>query len=336
MALNMLGERVFSQEDKERGFSIEAVGRKPKSILDNGAKSQVVNIFRCIDCGQTRKSASNIRDHVNMRHKKVELPCTECSFVTFSWASLQSHRKLSHNLKGLKCPKCPFKSLVMFMMEKHLASNHPDLDPMDPINLAEVADPSLPAVPVGKKESEMSSHYEYATSDSGKKVIRCCECGFECPKLPRMYIHLNVEHIKKTMRCCWCDYTTLNDTSLNSHVRLKHDYKKKLCTVPGCNYTSIDDVRFTEHLEKHKSMPLLGKDLGHEIKVRTCVWCDYTSLKYHTFHGHISRQHNKERKGCIVPGCDYTTIIEEEFHAHLCQTHNATYNEEEHSFEVKA
>ena len=70
--------------------------------------------------------------------------------------------------------------------------------------------------------------------------------------LGMMLIHLNVEHFKVPLLCIWCDFTTLNDTTLQSHVRTKHEYKKKPCSFEGCHFASIEVNRLQRHIEDHQ------------------------------------------------------------------------------------
>ena len=67
-----------------------------------------------------------------------------------------------------------------------------------------------------------------------------------------MLIHLNVEHFKVPLLCIWCDFTTLNDTTLQSHVRTKHEYKKKPCSFEGCHFASIEVNKLQRHIEDHQ------------------------------------------------------------------------------------
>ena len=65
--------------------------------------------------------------------------------------------------------------------------------------------------------------------------------------------------------CPWCDFNSLNAITLESHGRQKHKYKKRECMVPGCNYHSVEEGRFQEHLmKKHGAV---YDETDHSIKI---------------------------------------------------------------------
>jgi len=172
----------------------------------------------------------------------------------------------------------------------------------------------------------LTQHYTI-NSDGGSKVWSCnhCEKGFNSYTL--FQVHLNAEHIKNSLQCFWCDWTSFNETSLQSHVRLKHGYKKKQCYFPNCNYGSVEANKLNKHQEVHQDevIALQGTSIKPK-KVKACVWCTYTAPSSQALYHHIKRKHDGAKKPCSVADCTFECNEERFMSEHMWKFHSLSYN----------
>ena len=74
----------------------------------------------------------------------------------------------------------------------------------------------------------------------------------------------------------------LNIVYFRMEYFIRDKYEKKKCPKTGCNYSTIEEVKFHEHMENHtKKTESGGHDRQHLEKLRTCVWCDFCSIEIH-------------------------------------------------------
>ena len=116
------------------------------------------------------------------------------------------------------------------------------------------------------------------------------------------------------------------------HHQRTHVAAASSCRPRGqavCHRTTIEEIRFREHLESHKT-----EIANTHAKIRTCVWCDYSNLKYPAFYAHMRTKHNNEKKKCPLTDCIFSTSVEEDLQEHLFKIHGATYDEMNHSIRL--
>jgi len=243
----------------------------------NAEKDKVMACYTCCYCQARVWHNSMILDHVNGEHRKIPLDCTECDYTTFLWKTLSNHRIKVHGLLSMKCPDCNFKGSVLWQMRQHLEEKHEGLyvEKFEAEYATKSGQPPKAKVKKPRKygpDCPMSEHYDcfkdpgvsYKDKYKGRRY-RCRKCDHECSQRNNMIIHLNVAHFKNNLLCPWCEFTTLNAITLESHVRQKHKYKKRECMVPGCNYHSVEEGRFQEHLlKKHGAV---YDETDHSIKI---------------------------------------------------------------------
>ena len=326
---------------QKRGYRSDLLYKVRSGSILKGGRTRSTIRYTCIHCNHVTERAPGIREHVYREHFKVPLDCTECSFTTFSWAGIDNHRRNTHNLKALQCPLCSYKSAVMFKMTKHMRKKHAGVV-VDKFKAEKVRtdfmSKSKKPLESRTRTGSMAEHYEIVRDEEKKiRCYRCRVCLKEEKSNGKILIHINVEHIKKDLRCIWCDYTTLNDTTLQSHVKLKHEYRKKKCPQTGCHYSTIEKSKFDDHIIDHtKEKEVQRKTCQPVKKLRTCVWCEFCSATYLNFHNHVKHKHERARKPCILPSCKMTFICEEDFQDHLFKKHGAYYDDQDHSIKFRA
>jgi len=263
----------MDEEDRDRaanearGYSIS---RKPEP------RGKTKSTYHCLDCDFKVTFNSGILDHVNAEHRRIPLECTECDYVTFKWKALSGHRLKKHKLLGMKCPECNFKGSVLWQLRQHMEEKHEGVwvDGFEAeYSTPDKRPPHAETIPKQRgKVCPYAEHYDIYTEPGitwkdkyrGRKY-RCRKCDHECSQRNNMMVHLNSAHFKQTLSCPWCEFTSLNAITLESHVRQKHEYKKRQCMVPGCYYHSVEEGRFQEHLlKKHGAV---YDESDHSIKI---------------------------------------------------------------------
>ena len=178
-------------------------------------------------------------------------------------------------------------------MQKH------QLNPDGLSFVADVRDQSKPARIGDVLESARKSakYYEIIRDEDGKMCgVRCTLCPKETKTIANMLVHVNSQHVKESLYCIWCDFTTFNESTLQCHVKKKHNYKKVKCEVAGCNYSSIEKGKFQRHSESHQSV--LSSDQAGLVTNKIFIYSLFTTK--------IGLKSNK-----VAPGGVFFVVTEE-------------------------
>jgi hypothetical protein len=151
---------------------------------DASAKSKTDSQkYKCTECSYTAKKSSNLKTHVEAKHRSNMYSCDLCSFTTTTLAYLKVH---TH------------KHTVMTEKRHYCDICHQSFN----------------------RKSRLQHHI--SVIHQGKR-LNCKECDYTCKYHSNLQEHINRIHKGIEFKCHICEYKTGSDKNLKVHISASHE-----------------------------------------------------------------------------------------------------------------
>ena len=198
----------------------------------------------CRYCDARFQEASELKAHVNGKHRTV--PCPDCSKRFVTELDRDNHRKDSHGLPKFNCriKDCKVFRHSIEQMFQHMRSDH-----WKQLRYRCNKCPFL-----SKDFKSLDKHHE---KDHGREPIKGSDSqSFPCGKCPRKFQELSMlinhskDHPENVHQCEECRWRFTSHRRLNEHCRNTHDTKHFSCDTCGKSFSSNDDL-YRHQVSKH-------------------------------------------------------------------------------------
>ena len=198
----------------------------------------------CRYCDARFQEASELKAHVNGKHRTV--PCPDCSKRFVTELDRDNHRKDSHGLPKFNCriKNCKVFRHSIEQMFQHMRSDH-----WEQLRYRCNKCPFL-----SKDFKSLDKHHE---KDHGREPFKGSDSqSFPCGKCPRRFQELSMlinhskDHPENVHQCEECRWRFTSHRRLNEHCRCTHDTKHFSCDTCGKSFSSNDDL-YRHQVSKH-------------------------------------------------------------------------------------
>ena len=198
----------------------------------------------CRYCDARFQEASELKAHVNSRHRTV--PCLDCSKRFVTELDRDNHRKDSHGLPKFNCriKNCKVFRHSIEQMFQHMRSDHWE----------QLRYRCNKCLFLGKDFKSLDKHHE---KDHGRKPMKGSDSqSFPCGKCPRTFQELSMlinhskDHPENVHQCEECRWRFTSHRRLNEHCRGTHDTKHFSCDTCGKSFSNNDDL-YRHQVSKH-------------------------------------------------------------------------------------
>ncbi len=171
---------MHMDEYQVKKHMLEVHGSKP-GVLKTGPR-----IFYCEFCGKSMKGSSSYKHHLVTQHDASApyLECEHCMFKTKCKHSFNKHVKLLHStdFKMFVCEICGYSTKYMSQIWGHKKDVHEN-------NGYPCKWPGCNKI--FKREYSLKAH---TCIHTGKKLLKCSECDYECIQQASLQYHLKKHH----------------------------------------------------------------------------------------------------------------------------------------------
>ena len=248
--------------------NIHNVINSNKSLVDLNNVEACNEVVHCYLCEHTTNDEKSMKLHSKDVHGIVD--CKKCDYSAEDQDILNNHMKKHTGRIIFTCSICEFEATREFLLENHMEMKHEKKPGL-------LEDPQCEEC--GKKfPLYFLSRYHIC---GPQYTYPCQVCPFVAIDIEEIINHVLMNHVKKSepkLKCKECDYSTLDETTLNSHKQTKHmslkiDVSIKDQIAIKCEHCDFK-CRLNIQLKKH-----MQSVHGHEdSKLRfKCGLCDFES-----------------------------------------------------------
>ncbi len=207
--------------------------------------------YNCTNCAFGSDDAKTVLDHIRSEHlslRQNSCPAAGCSFTTCSKTLVVTHLKTVHlGVKTKVCPECGHKVRDKFLLDRHVASKHPEKSGGEKVFECDKCD-FRSNRKEGVKMHDRQVHQML-------RPHKCRWCEFEAFKPSKLKRHVDAVHLKALARQCKeCGKVLAGSDSLRNHLKIVH-YKIKRHQCGECDFRAVNLSSLRVHAER-----------SHEIK----------------------------------------------------------------------
>jgi Zinc finger, C2H2 type len=233
--------------------------------------------FKCIKCDNAFDTNSNLEEHYDTDHLKIDkdkFHCVFCTHVFIENSQLQNHCQIAHRKR----------------VEEVLDESE------DEVNIGE---------PENVDENELSGLFKGKSYNLFAKVYDCKICELSFSKLGELKIHCVLDHHIKKYKCTKCNLSYGLKTKFRAHWLSNHSNKPFNVT----SFFQRDCVRSMSNKCPICSSFLSGKDsLKRHIELvhntnRPTLYCDQCAETFkdaRTLKSHVQRLHSENLDEKVV------------------------------------
>jgi len=271
------------------------------------------------NCGLIFTSNQHLKKHVDKVHNKI-ISREWCDLCEEFKENLKAHNSYMHkSRKKVACswPQCEYQAKTGYLVQQHIKNVHEEKT-------------RVKCDECGKSTKDLYGHKKTAHRKV-EDIYFCQECDKGFPQKNKLRNHINQIHLKLRCTCPECG-KDLAAGHLKNHIRFVHEKRiGKVCDVPGCDTTFINNATKLKHIEQvHKGIrntcPECGKqvsDLRHHVKVvhkkerpHECQECKKTYQTRTHLQNHMKTFHLGIRVKCEECGKMVLDIYSHRAYAH--------------------
>ena len=244
----------------------------------------------CPMCGKRFRGSSHVKRHISSVHDHMTYKCTECDKKFTSKGSLKVHMEAAHEKIRYMCSHCDKHYFDKENLKAHIKVKHEGL--------------RFKCNQCDKEYSrrvELNRHIECHHKGGG---FNCEICNKKFSRKDQVRIHIKEFHEKIRYPCNQCEKDFGRKRSLKEHVRFVHEknerFKCPYCAKNHLNRTSLDYHIKAKHNMKAKKiwLNLMSDDIDRKFK---CNDCDKTYATKFLLIDHVRAAH--EGKGYKCKKC---------------------------------
>ncbi|KAL8599151.1 hypothetical protein ACOMHN_007867 [Nucella lapillus] len=239
---------------------------KRRHIPQMGGSQEVLNAFKCRQCGIVANSKKDLRQHLKFHSKGPELKlfCNMCSFVTDCESRLRRHQYIHTKEKPFQCGLCDYRGSQKEHVLRHMRTQHNiEIERKHRIKKAEYEKGA---------EGEATKGSEKVDYTSDEKIFACNHCNMKFSKLINLYKHLHTQHRDimpaetEDFSCVVCDFRTSNKKNLLVHMR-RHNVTDQsppshVYSCVLCRYMNPKRRNLFQHMRKKHHIDIVIRDDG--------------------------------------------------------------------------
>ncbi|CAH1776157.1 unnamed protein product, partial [Owenia fusiformis] len=216
-------------------------------------------VYICEICAASFTCEQNLGNHM-VRHKQGCPQCKLCGKKFKNHKKLKTHIEFEHDgATLLPCDKCEAKFTSKYLLKKHAYKMHIVGQEICPY--------------CGLKFSELRFHLAKQHGVNAKSYS-CPTCSYKSNDLALHKRHLLTHTGEKPFDCDLCCWAGIKKDQWNSHMLLKHGFKKRYrCSM--CNFSAPTDRDIYEHEKTHEDGDEVEIDGANYLDTYySCADCD--------------------------------------------------------------
>merc|ERR1719354_1309229 len=268
---------------------------KEEKQHEEGPKKKRESKHKCTECNYTANKSSNLKTHIEAKHRNNMYSCVDCDFTTTTLAYLRVHRGIV-----FKCDLCEYQTGSDKNLKVHISASH------------ETGEFNCPSCEY-TAQSKTRLQYHVNRVHKGKVFVRkkvtffCDQCSASFSSQKLLDIHIEVKHGTQMFSCSECKYSTKSEFYLHRHIK-KHRAQVLYCDQ--CDYSTQVKELFKVHQNKHTGVTF------------KCTFCQFESHSKFNLGQHVKKVHEKSNVGC--PSCSFVATAQVYLRRHIKKVHPQT------------
>ena len=271
--------------------------------------------FQCQVCLKNFLCKYSLRLHVNTSHvddsevnkkEKKKYYCDLCDFVTIHQSNLRDHNLAIHMKKNdFKCDKCEYTTSVQANLRKHDKSKHQNSDNLSTFE-CELCDYTFK----GSSKQNLINHMKI--HETNRPRVKCEHCGKEFLSQSSLKSHIKLKHREVRYKCDICHEQSRTVTFHKIHMRSHMSAEEQLKCTKCETYVTNNPYKLKNHMR-------LNHSSTRSVK-KNCIVCKIEFNSFSDYNKHMREVHPKGTKVvCEFCSSDFSDIWT--WKMHLLRSH---------------